>query len=145
VIASLCHAYCGGRLFLHVLGATLLFGGVLTVVILSIAGLRLTQHTELLRRLAFGLTLLVVWPAWIVMRVGAQLVLTSEGLDKHSPSWVGVGFAVSDAGIVVLLLLTLFGWLAARRGCALNAFAGLGSLYLVALGVAWFFMSAKPT
>jgi len=145
MIASLCGPACGGRLFLHVLGATLLFGGVLTVTILGFAAPRIEQHAALLRRLAFAFTLLVVWPSFVVMRVGAQLVVTAENLDKKSPRWVDVGFAVSDAGILVLLLVTLFAWLSLRRAWAGRALTALSAAYLVALGIAWFYMSAKPS
>lgn len=144
MIASLCGAQCGGRLFLHVLGATFLFGDVLAVATLTIASLRVAQHQLLLRRLSFLVVLVGVLPSFVLMRVGAQLVVTAEHLDKHSPGWVGVGFAVSDAGIIVLLLLALTSWLSLRRPAAARWAAGLSVLYLVALGVAWFAMSAKP-
>ncbi len=130
-------------LFLHVLGAVLLFGGSASLAVLSIAGLRIPEHAVLLRVLAFRTTLIVVWPAYLVMRVGAQWILSREGLEDNSPGWVGVGFIVSDAGVVVLLLLTLLGWLSRRRPRAGIWFAGLSVLYVVALGVAWFAMSAK--
>jgi hypothetical protein len=78
------------------------------------------------------------------MRLGAQWVASNEHLDKNPPGWVGVGFAVSDAGIVVLALITLLGWLAPRRPRAGTFLAGLSILYVIALGVAWFAMSAKP-
>ena len=77
------------------------------------------------------------------MRVGAQWILSRENLEDDSPGWVGVGFIVSDAGILVLLALTVLGWLALRRTRVAPWFAGLASIYLVALGVAWFAMSAK--
>jgi hypothetical protein len=131
-------------LFLHVLGAVLLVGGVASVSLVSIAGLRTPEHALLLRTLAFRTTLVLVWPSYILMRAGAQWILSREGLDKNTPGWVGVGFAVSDFGIVVLLLLTLLGWLSLRRARLGPWFAGLSVLYLVALGVAWFAMSAKP-
>ena len=112
MIASLCHADCGGRLFLHVFGSTLLFGGVLTVATLLIASFRIAQHAALLRRLAFIVVLAVAIPSYLLMRVGAQLVLTAEHLDKNSPGWVGLGFAVADGGIIILLLLAVsrVGW-----------------------------------
>jgi hypothetical protein len=142
--ASICGPTCGTPLFLHVFGAIFLFGGVAAVTILAFAALRDNTNAVLFRRTAFVTTLLVVWPAYIVMRVGAQWVLTDEHLDKHSPGWVGVGFAVSDAGILVLALITLLGWLSPRRPGAGRFLAGLSVLYMVALGVAWFAMSAKP-
>ena len=132
-------------LFLHVLGAVVLFGGTASLVVVSLAGLRVTEHSALLRTLAFRTTLLVVWPSYIVMRVGAQWILSREGLDDApAPGWVAVGLVVADGGIVVILLLTLLGWLALRRARAGVWFAGLATLYVVALGVAWWAMSAKP-
>ena len=131
-------------LFLHVLGATVLFGGVATLAIVSVAGLRIAEHADLLRRLAFRTTLLLVWPAYVVMRVGAQWIVDREHLDKDSPGWVSAGFIVADGGLILLLALTVLGWLALKRPRLGPWFAGLALLYIVALGVAWFAMSAKP-
>ena len=142
--ASICGPLCGTPLFLHVLGAVLLFGGVAAVAVLSVAAIRDAGHAALLQRIAFGTTLVVVWPAYVAMRVGAQWVLGNEHLDTDPPGWVGVGFAVSDAGILVLALVTLLGWLAPRRPRAGKVLAALSVLYVIALGVAWFAMAAKP-
>jgi hypothetical protein len=131
-------------LFLHVFGAIVLFGGVAAVALLSSSALREQAHAALLRRTAFITTLVVVWPSYVVMRVGAQWILSREGLDKVTPSWVNYGFAVSDAGILILAAITLLGWLAPRRPGAGKFLAALSVLYLVALGVAWFAMTAKP-
>jgi hypothetical protein len=144
MIASLCGPNCGGRLFLHVLGATLLFGGTLTVATLVVTSLRVQEHALLLRRLASTLTFAVVWPAFVVMRVGAQLVLDGESLQHSHATWIGIGFGVSDAGVVVLLLLGLTTWLSRRSARAVPWAAGLSILYLAALAVAWFAMSGKP-
>jgi hypothetical protein len=144
-VASLCGPTCGAPLFLHVLGATLLFGALLAVTTLGFASIRIVEHGPLLRRVAFTTMLAGVWPSYILMRVGAQWVLSHEGLDNdNAPGWVGVGFLVSDVGIVVLLVLTLLGWLGLRRPRVGAWFAGLAAIYLVALGVAVFAMSAKP-
>ena len=143
-VASLCGPTCGAPLFLHVLGATLLFGTLLAVTTLGFASIRIVEHGPLLRRLAFTVMLAGVWPSYILMRVGAQWVLSHEGLDDDPPGWVGVGFLVSDAGILVLLVLTLLGWLGLRRPRLGMWFAGLAAIYLLALGVAVFAMSAKP-
>ena len=143
-VASLCGPTCGAPLFLHVLGATLLFGALLAVTTLAYASTRIVDHGPMLRRLAFTIMLAGVWPSYVLMRVGAQWVLSHEGLDKNAPGWVDVGFLVSDVGILVLLVLTLLGWLGLRRPRVGIWFAGLAGLYLVALGVAVFAMSAKP-
>jgi hypothetical protein len=131
-------------LFLHVLGATVLFGGIASLAIVSLAGLRVPEQALVLRRLAFRTTLFLVWPAFIVMRVGAQWIVSREHLDKDSPGWVVAGFIVADGGVILLLVLTLLGWLAVRRPRVSPWFAGLALLYVLALGVAWFAMSAKP-
>ena len=130
-------------LFVHVFGAMVLFGGVAAVVLLAFAALRIREHALLLRRVAFGTTLLGVWPGFVAMRIGAQWVASHEGLSDSKATWIGIGFAISDGGIVVLAVITLLAWLAPRRPRAGSALAGLASLYLVALGVAWFFMTTK--
>jgi hypothetical protein len=89
MIASICGPTCGTPLFLHVLGAIALFGGVGTVAVLAVAALRERTQTAMLQRAAFMTTLLLVWPAYVVMRVGAQWVASNEHLDKNPPGWVG--------------------------------------------------------
>jgi hypothetical protein len=132
-------------LFVHVLGAILLFGGVASVATLAFASIRSgEQNAALLQRVAFVTTLALVWPAWVLMRAGAGWIQSREDLESNPPGWIDVGMAVSDVGILVLLLLTLFAWLSRRRAWAGTALAALSALYLVALGVAWLYMSAKP-
>jgi hypothetical protein len=136
-------------LFLHVLGATLLFGSTLTAAVLGIAGLRGRTSAALYSRLAFRTMLLGVVPAWVLARFAGQWILDREkhqipGLDNKG--WVGVGFAVTDIGIVVIVALLVLSFLSARRGGTgrlATAFAVLVPVYLVALAVAWFAMSAK--
>ena len=133
-------------LFVHVLGATVLFGATLVVTVLALVAWRKREDAALLSRLAFRSTIGLVVPAWIVMRVGAQLIVDKE-FPHHTPGWVGVGFAVSEPGLVLLIAMAIFAGLAARRGGtgrAAGTVAVLAPIYLVALGVAWFAMSAKP-
>ena len=133
-------------LFLHVLGATLLFGGVLTVAVFALAGRRTGAKPALFAQLAFRTLLLVVLPAWVLMRAGAQWIVDKEYPDK-TPGWVDVGFLVSEPGLVVLIALGVLAGLSARRGGTgriAMAVAVLAPVYLLALGVAWFAMSAKP-
>lgn len=137
-------------LFLHVLGATALFGTTLTAAILGIAAVRDGDLAPLFARLAFRTTVFGVVPAWILARFAGQWILDREqdqipGLDNKG--WVGVGFIVTDAGLLVLVALLVLGYLSARRagrGRLTTAFAVLAPIYLVALVVAWFAMSAKP-
>jgi hypothetical protein len=132
-------------LFVHVLGAMALFGGTLFVATLGFTALRVETHAQMLRRLAFGAMFLAVWPAFIVMRVGAQWIYSKE--DLNDPTWFVIGAAVGDGGILVLLALTALAWLAVRGAWARAStfFAWLAGAYLVALAVAWWAMSAKPS
>jgi hypothetical protein len=133
-------------LFLHVLGAAVLFGATATVAIAGLAGLRLKDHAPLLSRLAFRTWLLAVVPSWILMRVTAEWILGKEFPDK-APGWVDVGFTVSEGGGLLLLVLGAIAWRSARRegtGRAATVVPWLASIVVLALGVAVFAMSAKP-
>jgi hypothetical protein len=132
-------------LFVHVLGAMVLFGGTLTVAAFAWASARRPQR-GLLARATFRTLLAVVLPAWIVMRIGAQWTQSKEDISG-TPGWIGAGMAVSDAGLVLLLVAVgLAYWAARLRGAGWQprAVAVLSSLYLVALAVAWWVMSTKP-
>lgn len=145
-LASNCGPTCGGQFFFHVIGALALFGSVLTVAILSYAALRLSpERAQLLRRFGFWTTLVFTVPAWLVMYVGGFSLLGHEGLDEHTPGWADAGIQSAHVAAVLTLLLLIFGWLAIRRPRLGVWLAGVATLYLVALAVAWFFMSAKPS
>ena len=132
-------------LFAHVLGAIVLFGGVGAVVLLTFAGMRMPGQTLFTGKLAFRTLLFVVWPAYIVMRVGAQWIYSKEDLHPDMPTWIKVGILVGDGGALVLIGLTILGWLAlARRPSFARYFGWLAGLYLVGLLLAWWAMSAKP-
>jgi len=134
-------------LFLHVLGATLLFGTTATVAIAGFAARARRDHSALLARIVLRTFLLGVVPSWILMRAGAAWIGDKEFPDK-APGWVDVGFLVSEPGAILLIIVGILAWLAARKqgvGRAAMAVPVLASIYLVALGVAWFAMSAKPS
>jgi hypothetical protein len=131
-------------LFLHVLGATALFGGIGTVLVLSLAAQRSSLHAVLARRIALTTLLAVVWPAYVLMYAGGVWISSKEDLHPSFPTWMVVGVSVADAGIVVLLVLTLLAWLAPRHARAGAFVAGLSAVFLAALGVAWWAMTTKP-
>ncbi len=69
------------------------------------------------------------------------LGIAQERIRIVSPD-VGGGFGYKA---ILLAEEVCLGWLALRRRPSLNRyFASLSALYLVALGVAWWAMSAKP-
>jgi hypothetical protein len=135
-------------LFLHILGATLMFGAVAAAVgtlVLTPGG---GGDPEGLRRFAFRVLLFVGLPAYIVMRIGAQWIYSKEGLEDapEDPAWIGIGFIVADLGLLVLLLsLVLSGIAVRRRSSGIGTAAGaLCAVLLVGLVVAVWAMGAKP-
>jgi hypothetical protein len=129
-------------LFLHIFGATVLFGTVATVAIAGFASRSHAGYEQLLARVAQRTFLLGIVPAYVLMRVGAQWIDSKEFTSGDEPGWVGVGFGVSDAGVILLLIVGIL--LAVRRQRVLLAVPILTAIYVVALGVAWVAMSGKP-
>jgi hypothetical protein len=132
-------------LFLHVTGAILLFGVLVAVLALSLSG-RKRPEASVLADAAFWSVLACALPAWVVMRVGAQWIYSKWGFDGHNdPTWVGIGFGVSDAGLLVILLLLGATFLWRRKRVAWPAWTatGLSALYIAMLAIAWLAMSGK--
>jgi hypothetical protein len=131
-------------LFVHVLGAITLFGGTLSVATLAWTGIRRPQHA-LLSRATFRTLLALVIPAWIVMRIGAGWIESAEDVDEDA-TWIGIGFIVAEPGLLILLVATGFAFWWSRRpdGWQGRVVAGLATIYVAALAVAWWAMSAKP-
>jgi hypothetical protein len=134
-------------LFLHVLGAMALVGAMTAVTVLAWAGTQ-GSYRQVLAKATFWTSLTVAVPAWLVMRVAAEWTYSKEGFDgKNDPNWLGVGFIVSDVGLLVVLLTTGLAFWSSRRGGTGwqgRTVAVLAPLYLAALAVAWWVMAAKP-
>jgi hypothetical protein len=130
-------------LFLHVLGAVLLVGATAAnALAASRAG-----HSLLLRRVAFGTLIAVAIPAWVLMRVAGQWIESKEDIEGD-PTWLGLGYIVGDVGLVILLVTTVISWWSIRRPerrWPAQAVTALASLYLIALLVAMWAMSGKPS
>jgi hypothetical protein len=122
-------------LFLHVLGAMLLFGAVLAAFVAAAAG-----H----RRAAFQ-SLLVALPAWI-LTLGAGTWLNSDADGVWDGKlWLKLGMNIAGPGVLVLLAAIGAGYWAVRSGNAraIRICAGLSGVYLLLLAVAWLAMSGK--
>lgn len=133
-------------LFVHVLGAMILFGGTATVAIVGFAGRTRSEHAELLARVSLKTFLILVVPGWIAMRIGGGWIASKE-FPKDEPGWVGYGYVVSEGGALLLIALGILAWISVRRqgvGRAAGAVPVLAGIYVVALGIAWWAMSAKP-
>jgi hypothetical protein len=104
-------------LLFHLLAAFLLVGGVITVVLTSLAaGMnRRTEHVPLLRALAFRTNLVVVLPAFVAVHVFGDLLGNRE--YKHGdPDWLGISYGITDIGLIVGgVLLTLLQFWVVRR------------------------------
>jgi hypothetical protein len=136
-------------LFLHVAGAMLLVGALVVVTVTMAAAARNGEGVEVLTRLAFRTLLLGVIPAYILMRVGAEWILSKEGLPDDL-GWIGIGYGVADGGLLLAIIATVLAWRVARRGAARPGGAGravfvLAALLIVAYGVAIWAMATKPT
>ncbi len=132
-------------LFLHVLGAMLTFGAIVTVVLLSVVAWT-RPDAAFLRRAAFR-TLLIAVPFYILLRVFAQVIYDREkdAFGGNDPTWVGIGFIVSDAGLLLLLISIgcAFWWTRSGKAVAGRIVTVLTSILLVALTVAMLAMSGK--
>jgi hypothetical protein len=121
-----------------------LFGATATAALLAWAAWR--RPVPVLARSTFWSLLLVALPAWVIMRADGQWIYSNEGFSgDNDPSWLGIGFTVADIGLIVLLVSTglAYWWQRSGNAVAARAVAGLTTLYLAALVVAWLAMSAK--
>ena len=136
-------------LFLHVAGAMLLVGALVVVVATMAAALRDGEGVEVLTRLAFRTLLLGVIPAYVLMRAGAEWILSEEGVPDDL-GWIGIGYGVADGGLLLTIIATVLAWRAARRseggpGGAGRAVFVLAALLILAYAVAIWAMATKPT
>jgi hypothetical protein len=129
-------------LFLHVLGSIALVGAVAATCTLAVS----SQRWPWLRRITLLTMLLVVIPAWLLMRVPGQWE-DSRSTIGDGKGWLDVGFIVGDAGVVFLIVASIVAWIGTRRPERRwpgQAVALLAAIYLAALFVGMFAMSAKP-
>ena len=141
-------------LLLHILGASVLVGGLSTALVAQLLGWRPTAPAGALlyARVAFRSLLLVALPGWILMRVAGQWIASEEGFGEDDPAWIGVGYITSEAGVVLLAIAIVLAGLGARRlrrgageANALVRVAGvLTGILVAAYIVAVWAMTTKP-
>jgi hypothetical protein len=138
-------------LFLHVLGAMILVGGVLA----GGAALAFARGEEGVLRLGYRALLLFALPGYILMRIGAEWVYSEEGWNDlpenvDEPAWLGIGYIIADLGGLLLLISLIVGGIGVRRlrqgrGRGLLQASMIISLVLLAAYiVAIWAMSGKP-
>jgi hypothetical protein len=138
-------------LFVHVLGAMILVGGLLA----GAAILGYARGDARFLRLGYWSLLAVSLPGWLVMRIGAQWIYTREGWDDlpdeaDEPAWLGIGWILADLGGLILLVSLIVGGVGVYRlregkGAGLLRSTLVLSLVLLAayLVAAWA-MTGKP-
>lgn len=139
-------------LLVHVLGATILVGGLLA----GSSVLAFARGDVRFLRLGYWSLLAVALPGFVVMRVGAEWIYRKEGWDDlpagvDDPDWLGIGYVIADAGALILLISLILGGvgmyrLRTGRGSGLlKATLVLSIILLVAYLIAVWAMSGKPT
>ena len=132
-------------LFLHILGAMVLVGGLVLALTSLLGGWRGGEAVTV--RVGYRALLLAVLPGWLVMRITAQWVASKEGLEDANLTWIDIGFMTAEPGLLLIIIATVLAGLAARRGTAgtgVRVAAVLVSVLVVAYLVAVWAMTTKP-
>jgi hypothetical protein len=136
-------------LLVHVAGAMVLIGGLLTAG--GAAALARRDASGTLARFSFVTLAAVALPGFVVMRAGAQWIYDKEGFSgEDDPTWIGIGFGTSDLGVLLLIVALVLGGIGMRRsrrgaGHGLVRASGGIALFLLALfTIAVWAMAAKP-
>jgi hypothetical protein len=136
-------------LFLHILGAMILVGGLLT----GVSSLAFARGDVRFLRLGYWSLLAVSLPGWALMRAGAEWIASREGWRNEgvpSPTWLDIGSLISDLGGLILLVSLVFGGIGVYRlragegSVLLRATLVLSTVLLAAYLVAVWAMAGKP-
>jgi hypothetical protein len=135
-------------LLVHVLGAMILVGGLLTGA--SFFAFARGSVSQL--RLGYWSLLAAALPGYVLMRIGAQWIYSEAGWDdvEEEPTWLGIGWIVADLGALLLLITLVVGGIgvyrlrAGKGEALLKAALAISVLILAAALVAVWAMSGKP-
>ena len=138
-------------LFVHITGATIRVGGLLTAATI----LLWARGDGRSLRLGYWTLLAVAFPGWIIMRIGAQWIYSEQGWDDlpegiEEPAWLGIGYFAADLGGLILLVSLIVGGIGVYRLRAdkgsglLRATMILSLVLLAAYVVAAWAMAGKP-
>jgi cytochrome b561 len=113
-------------LFVHIGGAMALVASL----VLALYGIRIarTRGDQPAAQFAFRVLWRFTLPAFIVMRLGGQWIAAKEKLENSDDTWIGIGFTVSDLGLLLLIIGLVLTGLMARRAKAGTSVAGAGQL-----------------
>ena len=137
-------------LFLHVLGAMILVGGLLA----GASALVFARGEARLLRLGYWSLVAVSLPGWVLMRIGAGWIYSKEHWDdvpeKVRPGWLDIGLLIADAGGLILLISLIAGGVGVYRlrvgksSGLLKVTLALSLVLLAAYVVAVWAMAGKP-
>jgi hypothetical protein len=136
-------------LFLHVLGAMILVGAVLT----GASTLAFARGDTRMLRLGYWSLLAVGLPGYVLMRIGAEWTASREGFNDEgvsTPTWLDTGYLIADAGLLVFVIALIVGGIGVYRlkaGKGAGLLTGtmvLSLLLLAAFVVAIWAMAGKP-
>ena len=139
-------------LLLHLVGATIAFGGLLACA----TSLLLARGETRLLRLGYFSLLLVSLPGWILMRLAGQWLFDQQNWSElpsnlNDPAWLKIGFIVADWGGVLFLISLAVGAIGVRRLQTGNGSAALlrstmviSLILALAYAVAVWAMTGKP-
>lgn len=136
-------------LFLHVLGAMLFVGALLT----GVSVLAYARGEVKFLRLGYWTLLAVALPSYVLMRIGAEWTYSEEGWDEEgapSPAWLDIGFIVANVGAVLLVAALIVGGIGMSRlrdgrgEGLIRATMVIALLILLAALVAAWAMAGKP-
>jgi hypothetical protein len=140
-------------LLLHLVGATVVFGALLT----SATSLALARGDTRLLRLGYFSLLLVGLPGLILLRLAGEWLYRLQNWNElpeqiDEPAWLGIGFLVADGGGLLFLLALALGGVGIYRlrngkgGTGLlKATMVLALILIVAYVVAVWAMTGKPS
>ena len=123
-------------LFVHVAGAMILMGGLVTAAAAGIVGWRDTGGS--LRRLSALTLFAVALHGW------------DDVPDKLQPTWLGIGYIKADAGGIILLVALILGGIGVRRARSgggaglLKASTVLATILIAVYVVTVWAMGGKP-
>jgi hypothetical protein len=110
-------------------------------------------------RLGYKTLLVAALPSFLVMRIGAEWIYAEEGLNDlpEDPDWIGLGYIISDLGLLMLVVATVVAGVGVRRATTASEGTTTGevrggrvaailvSVLLVLYVVAIWAMTTKPS
>jgi hypothetical protein len=140
-------------LLLHLVGATVVFGALLT----SATSLVLARGETRLLRLGYFSLLFVGLPGLILLRLAGQWLYQLQKWDDlpsqfAQPTWLDIGFIVADWGGILFVLALVLGWVGIHRlrtdrggTLLLRATMVISIVLIVGYVVAVWAMTGKPS